>query len=129
MAGRVDFASMGMSSALPFINDGKIIGLAVSTTKRSAALPNAPTTLEAGLPDSDYTYWNGLFAPAKTPRAIVDRLHAEVQKVLALPDVVAKFNPQGVEPMPVTPQEFDAVIAKEVAANIALVKAAGLKFE
>ena len=87
-----------------------------------------PTTIEAGYPDSDYTYWNGLLVPAKTPRAIIDRLHAETQKVLRLPAVVEKFKPQGIEPMPLTPTEFDAMIAKEIETNIALVKAAGLKF-
>ena len=65
---------------------------------------------------------------AKTPRAIVERLHAETQKALALPEVKAKFAPQGVEPLPLTPAEIDALIAKEIASNIALAKAAGLKF-
>ena len=69
MAGRVDFTSMGMSAALPLIKGGKLVPLAVSTPKRSAALPDVPTTLEAGLPDSDYTYWMGLFVSSKTPRA------------------------------------------------------------
>jgi tripartite-type tricarboxylate transporter receptor subunit TctC len=66
--------------------------------------------------------------PAKTPREIVDRLYRETQKALALPAVQEKFKPQGVEPMPLTPAEFDALIGKEIASNIALVKAAGLKF-
>jgi tripartite-type tricarboxylate transporter receptor subunit TctC len=129
VAGRVDFACMGISSALPLIADGQLIPLAVSTPMRSSALPNVPTTLEAGFPDSDYTFWNGMFVPAKTPRAIIDRLYDETQKVLRLPDVLAKFKPQGIEPMPMTPTEFDALIKKEVAANFALVKAAGLKFD
>ena len=69
MTGRVDFTSMGMSAALPLIRDGKLVALAVSSTpKRSAALPDVPTTLELGLPDSDYVYWMGMFVPAKTPR-------------------------------------------------------------
>lgn len=128
MTGRVDYCCMGISSAMAFIRDGRLIPLAVSTTKRSAALPDVPTTIEAGYPNSDYTFWNGLLAPAKTPRPIIDRLHAEVQKALALPDVQAKFAPQGVEPMPLSPQEFDALIVKEIASNLALAKAAGLKF-
>ena len=129
VSGRVDFACMGMSSALPLIADGQLMPLAVSTPTRSTALPNVPTTLESGFPDSEYTFWNGLFVPAKTPREIVDRLYAEVRKVLLLPEVLAKFKPQGIEPMPLTPTEFDALIRKEVAANFALVKAAGLKFD
>jgi tripartite-type tricarboxylate transporter receptor subunit TctC len=87
-----------------------------------------PTTIELGYADSDYVFWNGLLAPAKTPREIVDRLYAEVQKALALPDVKTKLATQGVEAMPLTPQEFDAMIAREVVANLKLAKAAGLKF-
>jgi tripartite-type tricarboxylate transporter receptor subunit TctC len=69
-----------------------------------------------------------MLAPAKTPRGIIDRLYAETQKVLQLPSVIEKFKPQGIEPMQVTPREFDALIAKEIDSNIAIVKAAGLKF-
>jgi tripartite-type tricarboxylate transporter receptor subunit TctC len=128
MTGRVDFMCIGVSSGLPFVQEGKLLALAVSTPKRSAALPDVPTTLEAGFPDSDYTFWNGMLVPAKTPRPIVDRLHEETMKALNLPAVQAKFAPQGIEPMPLTPTEFDALIKKEIAANLALVKAAGLKF-
>jgi tripartite-type tricarboxylate transporter receptor subunit TctC len=127
MTGRVDFTSMGMSSALPFIRDGKLIPLAVSTPKRSRTLPDVPTTLEAGLTDSDYVYWMGMLVPVKTPAAIVERLRAETEKALKNPNVVEKFAAQGIEPMPLTPAEFDA-IKKEIQSNIALVKAAGLKF-
>jgi tripartite-type tricarboxylate transporter receptor subunit TctC len=70
----------------------------------------------------------GMLVPSKTSRAIVDRLHAETQKALATPNVREKFAPQGIEPMPLSPAEFDRLIAKEIDANIALVKAAGLKF-
>ena len=128
MTGRVDFTSMGMSAALPLIKDGKLVPLAVSTTKRSSALPDVPTTIEAGLPDSDYTYWMGLFVPAKTPEAIVTRLRAETEKALKSPNVVEKFAQQGIEPMPMSSADFDALVRKEIDSNIALVKAAGLKF-
>ena len=87
-----------------------------------------PTTLELGFADSDYVFWNGILVPAKTPRPIVDRLHDEVQKTLALPDVQAKLSAQGVEPMPLSPREIDTMIAKEIVQNIKLAKAAGLKF-
>jgi tripartite-type tricarboxylate transporter receptor subunit TctC len=92
-------------------------------------LPNVPTTIELGFQDSDYTFWNGMLAPAMTPRPVVERLYTETQKVLALPAVQAKLTVQGVEQMPLTPEEFDAMIKKEIAANIALAKAAGLAFE
>jgi tripartite-type tricarboxylate transporter receptor subunit TctC len=128
MTGRVDFCFIGTSSAMPFIADGRLVPLAVGTLKRSPALPNVPTTVELGFADSDYTFWNGMLAPAKTPRAIVERLHAEIGRALALPTVQEKLAAQGVEPMPLSPQEFDAMIAKEIVANIKLVKAAGLTF-
>jgi tripartite-type tricarboxylate transporter receptor subunit TctC len=128
MTGRVDFTSMGMSSALPLIKDGKLVALAVSTPTRSKTLPDVPTTIEAGLPDSDYVYWMGMFAPAKTPTAIVERLRSETEKALKNPNVLEKFAAQGIEPMPMTPAQFDALIRKEIETNIALVKAAGLKF-
>jgi tripartite-type tricarboxylate transporter receptor subunit TctC len=128
ITGRVDFMCIGASSSLGFIREGKLIPLAVCTPKRTPALPDVLTTLEAGFADSDYTFWNGMLVPAKTPRAIVERLHREAQKALALPAVRDKFAPQGIEPMPLTPTEFDALIKKEIAINIALVKAAGIKF-
>ena len=128
MAGRVDFTAMGMSSALPLIKSGKLTPIAVSTTKRSSALPDVPTTVEAGLPDSDYTYWMGLFVPAKTPPEIVTRLRTEAEKALKNPNVIEKFAAQGIEPMPLSMADFNALIKKEIDSNIALVKAAGLKF-
>jgi tripartite-type tricarboxylate transporter receptor subunit TctC len=127
-SGEVDFMSIGVSSGLPFIRSGRLIPLAVSTTKRSSALPDVPTTAEAGYPDSDYTYWTGMLVSSKTPRGLVNRLHEATRKVLQQPGVVEKFKPQGIEPMPLTPAEIDALIAKEIESNIALVKAAGLKF-
>jgi tripartite-type tricarboxylate transporter receptor subunit TctC len=128
MTGRIDFCFIGISSAMPFIRDNRLAPLAVSTMKRSPALPDVPTTVELGFSDSDYTFWNGMLAPAKTPRPVIERLHAEVQKALALPVVQTQLAKQGVEPMPLSPQEFDAMIAKEIVSNIKLAKAAGLKF-
>lgn len=127
-SGQVDFMSIGISSGMPFIRSGRLIPLAVSTLARSSALPDVPTTVEAGYPNSDYTFWNGMLVPAKTPRTIVERLHEETMKVLRQPALADKFKPQGIEPMPLKPAEFDALIAKEIESNKAIVKAAGLKF-
>ena len=82
--------TIGTGSGLPFIKDGKLIALAVTTQKRSAALPDVPTTLELGFKDSDYTFWNGFLAPAKTPKPIIERLHAEITKIVDSPDVKAE---------------------------------------
>lgn len=120
--------SIGVTSGLPFIRSGRLIPLAVSTAKRSSILPDVPTNEEAGFPNSDYTFWNGMLAPAKTPADIVKRLHDETMKVLAQPEVAARLKPQGLEPMPLAPAEFDALIAKEIETNKGIVKAAGLKF-
>ena len=128
VAGRVDFSCMGIASALPQIQDGKLVALAVSTPKRTPALPSVPTTIEAGYANSDYNYWMGMFVPAKTPHPIVERLYQETQKALQHPNVVDKFKPQGIEPLPLSSAEFDALVKKEIDLNIALVKAAGLKF-
>src|SRR5919106_1365726 len=99
-SGEVDFMSIGISSGMPFIRSGRLSALAVSTLKRSSALPDVPTTIEAGYPNSDYTFWNGMLVPAKTPRHIVERLHEETMKVLRQPGVIDGFKPQGIEPMP-----------------------------
>jgi tripartite-type tricarboxylate transporter receptor subunit TctC len=128
MTGRIDFMCVGTSSGLPFVRDGRLLALAVTTQQRSAALPDVPTTLELGFADSDYTFWNGFLAPAQTPKPIVARLHAEITKILALPVVQERLKPQGIEPMPLSPAEFDALMRREIASNLALAKAAGLKF-
>ena len=128
MTGRVDFICIGTSSGLPFIRDGKLVPLAVTTQERSAALPDVPTTLELGFKDSDYTFWNGFLAPAQTPKPIIERLHGEITKILAQPAVRDKLDPQGVEPLPLAPAEFDETMRREIASNLALAKAAGLKF-
>ena len=127
-SGEVDFMSIGVPSGMSFIRSGRLIPLAVSTPTRSSALPDVPTTIELGYPNSEYIFWNGMLAPAKTPRDIVNRLHDETMKLLRQPAVAEKLKPQGIEPMPLTPAQFDALIAKEIESNKALVKAAGLKF-
>jgi tripartite-type tricarboxylate transporter receptor subunit TctC len=128
MTGRVDFCCMGISSAMPFIKEGSLLPLVVTSLKRSPSLPGVMTSLEAGYKDSDFNYWNGLLVPAKTPRSIIDRLHAELTAVLAMPDVQDKLDVQGVEPAPLTPTEMDAMIRKEIALNLKLAKELGLVF-
>ena len=128
MTGRVDFIFIGISSGLPFIHNKQLTPLAVSSAKRSPALPEVPTTLEAGYKDSDFNYWNGMLVPAKTPRPIVERLYVETTRALALPEVQQKLTVQGVEPAPLTPTEMDAMIRREIALNLKIAKDAGLKF-
>jgi tripartite-type tricarboxylate transporter receptor subunit TctC len=92
-------------------------------------LPDVPTTSEAGFVDADYTLWIGLFAPAKTPRGVVDRLHNETVKTMQSANVRDKLAALGVVPMPMTPEQFGARIRDEIASNATLVRAAGIRPE
>ena len=128
MAGRIDFYFVPLSPARGLLDAGKVVVLAVSGSQRASALPDMPTTVEAGFPNSDYNFWVGMFAPAATPRVIVDKLNAETIKALQMPAVKAKLEANaGGEPMPMTPAEFDAFVKKEIDVNAALVKAAGIE--
>jgi tripartite-type tricarboxylate transporter receptor subunit TctC len=127
IAGRVEYYFCPIATALPHIRDRKLLGLAVSSQKRASALPDVPTTLEAGFADSDYTFWIGVFAPAKTPKEIVDRLNRELAAAVAAPAVREKLGVLGVEAMPMTPSEFDAHVRAEIARYATFAKAAGLK--
>ena len=126
MTGRVDFYLVPILPALPLLRDGKLLALAVSTSRRATALPDVPTTVEAGFPDSEYNYWVGLFAPAKTPREIVQRLHDAAQKALQTPELKAKLAQLGADPMIMSQPEFAAYIQKETLQMRDVVKAAGL---
>jgi tripartite-type tricarboxylate transporter receptor subunit TctC len=126
MTGRIDVYYSPILSALAFIQSGKLLPLAVSSRKRAAALPDVPTSLEAGYPNSDYNFWIGMFAPAKTPRAIVDKLSTELSKALEVPAVQEKLKKLGVQPMPMSTEQFGAFVQEELITNAALVKAAGI---
>lgn len=126
MGGRVDFYYCPISTALPLIRDGRIVALATSTPMRASALPEVPTSIEAGYANSDYTVWYGVFMPARTPRAIVERFHAVTLQVLQTPAMQSKLKELAVDPMPLTPVEFDKRVADEIAANEKLIKSAGI---
>jgi tripartite-type tricarboxylate transporter receptor subunit TctC len=126
ISGRADFYFCPVSTALPFITDGRVVALAVSTPSRASALPNVPTTLEAGYANSELAVWYGVLMPAKTPRAIIDRFHAAGTKVLATPAMREKLRQLAVDPMPLAPAEMDKFVADEVAANGRVIKAAGI---
>jgi tripartite-type tricarboxylate transporter receptor subunit TctC len=127
MTGRIDFYCAALTSALPLIQEGKLIPLAVSTPKRASALPDVPTTLEAGFANSDYTFWVAVFVPAKTPKAIVEKLHQETFNILQSGNVREKLATLGVDPMPVNPAELDALVKAEITANAAVIKAANMR--
>jgi tripartite-type tricarboxylate transporter receptor subunit TctC len=126
MAGRVDYYFCPVNVCLPMINDKRVLALGMGSSRRAAALPDLPTTVELGVPDSDYDFWVGMFVPAETPREIVDRLYAEVAKAFASQKVKESFAQLGAEPNLMAPRAFDAAIKKEISINAALVKASGI---
>jgi tripartite-type tricarboxylate transporter receptor subunit TctC len=123
----VEFYFCPLNTALPFVREGKLLALVVNSTKRAAALPEVPTVLEAGYSDAEFPIWLGLLAPVKTPRDIVAKLHAETVKALQTPSTQEKLAKAGIEPLTLSPAEFDARIKREIATNGALAKVAGIK--
>jgi tripartite-type tricarboxylate transporter receptor subunit TctC len=129
LAGRVDVYFAPAPPVIEFIREGKLLALAVSSVKRAAALPDVPTTLESGFPDSDFDFWVGMFAPKQTPRAIVARIHAETVKALQNPAVVTKLANLGTEPMTQSPEAFDARVAREARIAVELARAAKIPLQ
>ena len=126
ITGRVDYYFSPVGLAQQHVKAGKLSALAVSSSKRSLAMPDVPTTLEAGLPNSDYNVWVGMMVAAKTPRAIVERLHDEMVKAIQSPEVKDSFKALVAEPMIMTTSQFDAMLKSEVSLNAGLVKAANV---
>ncbi|KQP36305.1 tripartite tricarboxylate transporter substrate binding protein [Pseudorhodoferax sp. Leaf274] len=126
LAGRVDYYFSPIAPVIGQIKDGQLLALAVGSPKRASALPDVPTTAEGGVPGSEFNFWIGMMAPAKTPREVVNRLHDEVLKALASPEVKERFTKLGADAWTMKPEEFDAYIKTEIQANAKLVKAAGL---
>ena len=129
MAGRVDYYFCPVVNALPLVKDGRLLALAVGSSKRSSALPEVPTTEEAGVSNSAYNFWVGMFVPSKTPREIVARIHAETVKALNSTEVRERYARLGAETEIFTPEQFDAYLRSEVASNAQLVKAANIKVQ
>ena len=116
-------------SAVPQIRAGRIRPLAVTTSKRSASLPEVPTIAEAGLTGFDAPAWNGVLVPARTPRPVIAQLHAEIVKDLKLPDVLERITALGFEPVGNTPEEFGVFLKAELAKWAKVAKEIGAKAE
>jgi len=127
MTGRVTYYFSPISAALPFVRDGKLVALGVSSAQRSSTLKDVPTIAESALPGFDYNLWVGMFGPAGMPAEIVDRIARDVQRAVSSPDVRERMAALGAEPMPMTPAEFKAFVRTELDANRAVVQAAGIK--
>jgi len=124
-AGQVTFMFDQMTAALPLLQSGKLKLLAVTTGKRIALSPNTPTMIESGVPGFEMSSWQAIYAPKGTPKAIVQRLHAEIAKALKMPDVQSKLEGLGMDLVGGTPQELAALMAKEIPRWGALVKKSG----
>ena len=127
LAGRVDYYFSPIAPVIGQIKEGQLLALAVGSPRRASALPDVPTTAEAGVPGSEFNFWIGMMAPAKTPRDVVNRLHDEVVKALATPEVKERFLKLGADAWTLKPEQFDAYIKEEIKSNAVLVKAAGLQ--
>jgi tripartite-type tricarboxylate transporter receptor subunit TctC len=127
VAGRVAFYFAPLTTVQSLIQEGRLDALATTSRSRISALPNVPTTIEAGYPESDFDFWVGMFVPSKTPRDIVEKLYQETRKAAELPELRAQMAAIGGEPMEaMTPAEFDDYVRKEIARNAAIAKAAGI---
>ena len=129
LTGSVDILVIGAITAAPHIASGKMVPLAVASTKRSTALPNVPSVVEAGLPGFLAGNWFAWSAPKGTPKDVVDYLQREAAKALASPDVRDRLLAQGSEPSGVTPAEFELVVRNDLKRWTEVIKAAGIKAE
>jgi tripartite-type tricarboxylate transporter receptor subunit TctC len=127
VAGQIPVMFAGMSNVFPHLKSGRIRALAIGSAKRSAAMPDVPTMNEAGVSDFDYAAWAGFLAPAGTPPSIIDKLNTDLKKVLGLPEVRDKLTALGFEISPGTPQEFGALIRREMTKVAKVVKEAGIR--
>jgi tripartite-type tricarboxylate transporter receptor subunit TctC len=127
MTGRIQFFFSPLVPATPFIKEGRLLALAVSTAQRSPVLPDVPTVAEAALPGFEYDQWYGILAPRATPKPVLDQLSKEIARILDLPDVRKTFQMQGAVAKPSTPEQFDAFIRVEIDKLAKVIKAAGAR--
>jgi tripartite-type tricarboxylate transporter receptor subunit TctC len=127
MAGRIQYFISSIEPALPFIKGGKLLPLAVTTARRSPVLPDVPTVAEAALPGFEFDGWVGLWAPARTPKAVLNQLSNEVARILTLPDIRERIQSEGAVPKSSTPEEFAKFTRAEIEKLGKVVKASGAR--
>lgn len=128
LGGQISMGFMGLSAAMPYLNDGRLRGIAVTTLKRSAVLPNLPTIAET-LPGYEVNSWYGLMAPAGTPRPIIELLHKEAAETLNTPEIVALLKQRGLEVVGSSPDQYTTKIKEDMSRWATLIKATGIKLE
>jgi len=127
--GEVDLIFASIPAALPLLNAKRVRALGVTTAQRTALAPDMPTLHESGVPGYDRSGWYGVLAPAGTPRDVITRLNTAIVKIVNTPDMKAAFMKQGLDAATSTPEAFGDFIRSEIAENVKLVKAAGIKVE
>ena len=127
LAGNVHLVFIGIPAAAPHIKAGKLRALAIVAPQRSSALPDVPTVAEAGLRDFEVTTWYGVLAPAGTAKNVINRLNAELVKIMHSPELKERLAATGTDPLTSTPEEFAAYIKREIAKWGEVVRKAGVK--
>ena len=127
IGGHVDVVFNGLTSALPFIKSGKLRALGMTSLNRSATLPEVPTLDEAGLKGFQAVAWNGLIAPARTPKAVIDRINADVLKVIRAPELIEKLKAEGSDPVGSTVGEYSKFLRDEIAKWNKVIRMANIK--
>jgi tripartite-type tricarboxylate transporter receptor subunit TctC len=127
LGGRADMYFALTFQVASQVREGKLVALAMGSAKRSALLPDVPTTVEAGYPNSDYNFWVGALVSSKTPREIVQRLHREFTAAVNTPEIRERFLKLGADPLTMSQPEFEAMIREEFETNARLIKAADIK--
>jgi tripartite-type tricarboxylate transporter receptor subunit TctC len=127
IGGTNDWFFAPLASALPLVRSGRLQALSVSTKTRATTLPDVPTSIEAGLPNSDYTLWVGMIVPAATPTQVLAKLNQEALRALASPELRERMTKLGADPIPMTPEAFNAFIRAEMEIAAQIVKVANLK--
>jgi tripartite-type tricarboxylate transporter receptor subunit TctC len=127
MGGNIDFYFIPLAAAASALNNDKLVVLAVSSPKRVPVIANVPTVVELGYPDAVFRFWNGISAPAKTPRDVVNKLHDVTQQALKDPVLQEKLAKLGVEPAQISVEEFDKFFKEDLAATVQLAKDANIQ--
>jgi len=127
ISGEIAMVITGLPAALPQVKAGKVRAIAVTTVKRTPAVPGLPTVAEAGVPGYEHTLWNGMFAPAKTPAALVGKVSEDLARAVRLPDVQERFAALGIEPVGNSPQQFDRFFRAEVEKWAKVIRQTGIR--
>ncbi len=129
VAGETQLVTTSTGAGVPFIKAGRLRAIAVTSAKRAAVLPDTLTVAESGVPGYEVNVWFALLAPAKTPKAIINKIHADVREVLKLPEVLAQFNTASMEPGGMPPAEFENILKAEAKRMQTVIKEAGIRLD